>query len=110
MQDIFFGAEKNRVSGIVATRVTDNDVRLLGEHVNDFTFAFVTPLGADQNCVCHNFLAEGMAFCRPKNCSPTIKIPERKFGAKRVSLPEEVKKAICTCQFRRENFWWMEGV
>jgi hypothetical protein len=104
VQDIFFGAEKNCVSGVVAAGVADNDIRLLGEHVNDFALALVTPLGADQNCVCHNLLAEGMAFCRPKNCSPTIKIPEREFGAKRVSLPEEVKKAICACQFRRKNF------
>ena len=56
MQDVFFCAEKNRVAGVVAAGVADDDIRLLGEHVNDFAFAFVAPLGADQNCVCHNFI------------------------------------------------------
>ena len=35
--------------------VADDDVRLLGQHVNDLAFAFVAPLGADQNCICHKF-------------------------------------------------------
>ena len=48
-------ADENGVAGVVAAGVADDDVRLLREHVNDFAFAFVAPLGADQNCVCHNF-------------------------------------------------------
>ena len=43
------------MAGVVAAGVTDDDLRLLGEHVNDFAFAFVAPLGADENCVCHKF-------------------------------------------------------
>jgi hypothetical protein len=41
------------VPGVVAARVTDDDIRLLGEHVNDLAFAFVAPLGANENRVCH---------------------------------------------------------
>ena len=59
MQDIFLLADENGMAGVVTAGVTDDDIRLLGEHVNDFAFAFVAPLGADQNCVCHNFLKRG---------------------------------------------------
>ena len=57
MQNVFFRAEKNGVSGVVAARVTDDDVRPLSEHVNDFAFAFVAPLSADENCVRHKFVS-----------------------------------------------------
>ena len=39
----------------------DDDVRLLGRDVDDLAFAFVAPLGADQDCVRH-----GMKW--DKNC------------------------------------------
>jgi hypothetical protein len=42
------------VTGIVAARVTDHDIGGLGKYVNDFAFALVAPLGADQNCIRHN--------------------------------------------------------
>jgi hypothetical protein len=35
------------VSGIIAAGIADDDIRLLRQHVNDFAFAFVAPLGAD---------------------------------------------------------------
>ena len=44
------------VAGVVAAGVADDDVRPFGEHVNDFAFAFIAPLGADENCICHNFV------------------------------------------------------
>jgi hypothetical protein len=73
------------VPGVVATGVADDDIRLLGEDVNDFAFAFVAPLGADQNCVCHNYL--NFQRWRSSAALPTtIKIPELSFGAKRAGL------------------------
>jgi hypothetical protein len=64
------------MAGVVAAGVADDDIRILRQHVNDFAFAFVAPLGADENCVCHKFSA------KPRRRF-AIKIPERKFGAKR---------------------------
>ena len=61
MQDVFLFADENGVPGVVAAGVADDDVRVFGEHVNDFAFAFVTPLGADKNCVCHVFGRDGVS-------------------------------------------------
>jgi hypothetical protein len=47
VQDVFFFANENSVAGVVAAGVTHNDIGLLREHVDDFAFAFVTPLGSD---------------------------------------------------------------
>jgi hypothetical protein len=41
------------MSGVVTARIPDDDICLLREHVNDLALAFVTPLGADENRVCH---------------------------------------------------------
>jgi hypothetical protein len=80
VQDIFFFADINRVPGVVAARVTDDDiVRTLSvSHVNDFAFAFVAPLGADQNCIRHNSIAsnaERVGF------EPTVVLPTHAFQA-----------------------------
>ena len=47
VEDVFLLADKNRVPGVVAALGADDDVRLVRQHVNDFSFAFVAPLGAD---------------------------------------------------------------
>src|ERR1017187_5713196 len=39
----------------------------------------------------------------PQNYLPTIKIPEREFGAKRVSLREDARNEGGRCQFRKAN-------
>jgi hypothetical protein len=54
------------VPGVVAPLGTDNDVRVLREHVDDLAFALVAPLGAHQNCIRHKLLGRAL----------TIKIPE----------------------------------
>src|SRR5262249_49471018 len=73
VQDVLLFANKDRVAGIVAAGVSDNDVRFFREDVDDFAFAFVAPLGAYQNCV-HILAAAAV----------TIKIPEPGFGVKHV--------------------------
>jgi hypothetical protein len=71
VKDVFLFANKDRVPGVVAAGMADDDVRLFRKDVNDFAFAFVAPLGANQDRV-HSFLTQIV----------TIKIPEHWFGAK----------------------------
>ena len=47
MQDVFLLPDEDRVAGVVAALRADHDVRLFGQHVDDFAFAFIAPLGAD---------------------------------------------------------------
>jgi hypothetical protein len=35
------------MAGVIAALGSDHDIRLFGEDVNDFAFAFIAPLGAD---------------------------------------------------------------
>ena len=53
VQDVLVLAHEDRVARVVATLRADHYLRLLGQHVDDLTFAFVAPLSADQNHVCH---------------------------------------------------------
>ena len=43
------------VAGVRAALVAHHDVRLVRQDVDDFSFAFISPLGADKNCI-HNLL------------------------------------------------------
>ena len=47
VQDIFLFADENRVPGVVAALGADDDVRLFGQDIDNFAFAFIAPLGAD---------------------------------------------------------------
>src|SRR4030095_8347803 len=42
-----------RVAGVITALEAHNNVRLAGEQVDYFPFAFVAPLGADDCDVCH---------------------------------------------------------
>ena len=99
MQDGFLAIDDDGVAGVVAAGVADDDLRLLGEHVNDFAFAFVAPLGADENCICHKcciFCTRGRAAPRcPDNKNPRTMIRGKAAG----SLPEEARKIRAACQF-----------
>ena len=55
MENEFLLANEDRVAGVVAALSADHHVGLAGEHVDDFAFAFVAPLGADENSVGHSF-------------------------------------------------------
>ena len=70
VQDVFLAADEDRVTGVVAALGADHDVRLFGQDIDDFAFAFVTPLGAHKNCVGGHSL-----FAAHK------KTPKCKFGA-----------------------------
>ena len=66
MQHIFFPGDDDGVPRVVATLRADDEVRLLGEEINDFAFAFVAPLGADQDRVGHVFGVCSLRF-KPKD-------------------------------------------
>ncbi len=53
VQDVFFAAVNDGVPGVVAALGADDDVGVLGQDVDDLAFAFIAPLGADENRVCH---------------------------------------------------------
>ena len=57
------------MAGVVAALGSHHDVRLFRQHIDDFAFAFIAPLGAHQNCICHNDL-----LCTGP--MPTLKNPE----------------------------------
>jgi hypothetical protein len=97
VQDIFFRTEKNRVAGVVAAGVADDDVRLLGEDVNDFALAFIAPLGTNENCVCHKF-SKSRAVVRNKN--PRIFIRGKARGLCRKKL-ENCGGRVNSANFRQ---------
>ncbi len=93
VQDVFLLADEDRVAGVVAALRADDDVRLLGQHVNDLAFAFVAPLGADQNCIRHSYPWKTISNPPRQRLSTApiaaTKIPEFTFGAKRTCLCEQ---------------------
>jgi hypothetical protein len=46
---------------------TDDDIGVIGEVIDDLAFAFVAPLGADENSIGHGNL------CSAKGCMPRRK-------------------------------------
>jgi len=51
LQDELFAADDDRVSGIMAARITRHDGKASGEDIDDFSLAFVAPLGTqDHGC------------------------------------------------------------
>ena len=53
MKDVFRAAMNDGVAGVISALAADDDVRLVGEHIDDLAFAFVAPLGPDENGVRH---------------------------------------------------------
>jgi hypothetical protein len=55
MEHVFSATNDDSVAGIVASLTAYDDFRPFGEEVDDFTFAFIAPLGAYENGVSHGF-------------------------------------------------------
>jgi len=53
MQNVFFTAVDDGVSGVVATLTADDDIGVPGKDVDDLALAFIAPLCADLYRVCH---------------------------------------------------------
>src|SRR5437899_7981662 len=49
LQDKFFAVDDDCVPGIVASGVASHDGKILRQNIDDLAFAFVTPLGADDD-------------------------------------------------------------
>jgi hypothetical protein len=67
VKDEFLFTVDDGVSGVVAALAADDDVGVIGEVIDDFAFAFVAPLGADENSIGHKNL------CSAKGCMPRRK-------------------------------------
>src|ERR1044072_4712510 len=52
-QHKFAFAYANRMTGVVPSLVAGDNVKVRGEYINDFAFAFVSPLGSDYYDVFH---------------------------------------------------------
>ena len=55
MEDVLLRPGNDGVPCVIASLAADDDVGLFGEKIDDFAFAFIAPLGADEDCVCHYF-------------------------------------------------------
>ncbi len=53
MKDGFLTVHHKSMTGVIATLEANDDVSVLGEEIDDLTFAFVSPLGADDCNVGH---------------------------------------------------------
>ena len=58
MQDGFFTVDDQRVAGVVATLKPHDDVRTLGQPIDDLALALVTPLGTHNYDVRHAKIPE----------------------------------------------------
>ena len=88
LKDELLAVDGHRVSGIVAAGIARHYFEALGENINDFAFAFVAPLGADNHCCLASSqlrtpLAGAPRAQRPRRFahnSPLICKTESKFG------------------------------
>jgi hypothetical protein len=53
VEDVFDTVVDDGVASIIATCGAYDDVRFVGEIIDDFAFSFITPLGADDDTVGH---------------------------------------------------------
>ena len=67
LEGVLLRADDDRVPRIVSTLVSSHDVMLTGEKIDDLRFAFITPLGSDDDGDRHAALLGGdepHATCR----------------------------------------------
>ena len=55
LENELFLADKNRVPGVMAALIARNDIKVLGEKVDNFAFSLIAPLGAKHNQITHSF-------------------------------------------------------
>ena len=53
MKDGLFAVDDQRMAGVITALKADDNVRVVGEEIDDLAFAFVAPLGADDCNVGH---------------------------------------------------------
>ena len=55
MQNVLGATHYDGVTCVVAALAADNDLGVFGKKIDDLSFAFITPLGADENRIGHNY-------------------------------------------------------
>ena len=53
LQDELLFADENRVAGVVSALIARDDIEAFGEEIDDFAFALVAPLRAEDDYVSH---------------------------------------------------------
>jgi hypothetical protein len=68
MKDVLPAIDDNRMARIVPPLIPRDYIEALGQQVNNFTFAFVAPLSADNYQICHvnRFRASSLGICRQR--------------------------------------------
>ncbi len=66
MEDGLLVAHHHRVAGVVAALIAYDDIGVLGQYVDDFTFSFIAPLGTDNNDSRHDWASHA------RGCPPTL--------------------------------------
>jgi hypothetical protein len=112
VKDVFLIFDVNRMAGVIAALGSHHHVSLLREDVDDFAFAFIAPLGADEYRIGHSLKTE----CRPchlerlfseektERCQRNKNPRTQGSGQSIQSLPAETKKAassLSTPEIRR---------
>ena len=54
MQHIAFRTDFDGMAGIVSALEADDHIHISGQHIDKFTFTFISPLGPNQNINRHN--------------------------------------------------------
>ena len=54
MQNVLGAADDDGVPRVVAALAANHDLSVFGKKIDDLSFAFITPLGADENRIGHN--------------------------------------------------------
>lgn len=75
MQNEFFAADHHGMAGIRAALIARHDIGLFTEQINDFAFAFIAPLRANNNLNGHDGLIKRLK-ARGFAGWPGLKAPE----------------------------------
>ncbi|VTR65111.1 conserved hypothetical protein [Desulfosarcina cetonica] len=53
MADELFTVDHHGVAGVIAALETNDDIRIGGQQIDNFSLSFIAPLRPDNNNVCH---------------------------------------------------------
>ena len=97
MQNIFFPALNDGMTGIIPALAANHDVGFRGQDIDDFAFPFIAPLGADEYRISHRVALEsnrrGVGTNASDRCPRTIGgvLPRASFGFGKDKARQEVR-------------------
>ncbi len=77
MKDMLLVIDDKRVTGVVSSLEAHHAVSLFGEQVNNLAFSFISPLGANNNDICHEFLFPVALAFEQGRAKSAVKDPDR---------------------------------